>query len=154
MVQGLVNLKEFHEIMNSPHHGSTMGETERPKQKLFVVDDDPFVRTSLSRRLQRDGFIIHEFESGESVVEFLDSVASLPDAIILDYKMTGLNGMETSRLIRERFPSIPVILLTAYLGVIDIDEAKREGVFEVLTKNVELENLRFVIQHAVNRNQR
>ncbi len=138
--------------MTSPNHDSSIGTSDRPKQNLFVVDDDPFVRTSLSRRLQRDGFIIHEFESGESVVGYLDNVSSLPDAIILDYKMTGINGMETSRLIRERFPCIPVIILTAYLGVIDIDEAKREGVFEVLTKNVELENLRLVIQHAVNRN--
>jgi two-component system, NtrC family, response regulator HydG len=139
--------------MNSLHHSLTIGESDRPKQNLFVVDDDPFVRTSLSRRLQRDGFLVHEFESGESVVGCLDNVSRLPDVIILDYKMTGINGLETSRLIRQRFPRIPVILLTAYLGVIDIDEAKREGVFEVLTKNIELENLRVVIQDALNRNQ-
>jgi DNA-binding NtrC family response regulator len=128
-------------------------KSERPDADLFVVDDDPFVRASLARRLQRDGFRVHEFESGESVIGFLDNAPKLPEVIILDYKMTGINGLETFRLIRQRFPYMPVILLTAYSGTFDVQEAKRDGVFEVLTKSSELDNLRLVIQQAVDQNQ-
>lgn len=126
-----------------------MGNFEQSKQLLFVVDDDPFVRSILARRLQRDGFLVREFESGESLLGHMDWISAIPDAIILDHKMTGINGLETSRLIHQRFPRIPLILLTAYAGALDQDEATREGIFAVLTKKVELENLRTVIQHAV-----
>ena len=117
---------------------------------LFVVDDDEFVRSSLVRRLRREGFTIDEFESGESVLKSLEEGASHPDVIIMDYKMSGINGLETAHIIHQKFPHVPVILLTAYSRSFDCDAAKRNGVFEVLTKMVELEDLRNVIHRAIN----
>lgn len=117
---------------------------------LLVVDDDVFVRTSLSRRLRRDGFLVCELSSGESLLEYLNSNPVSPDAIIIDYKMMGMNGLEAYQSILPRFPHIPVILLTAYPGVVDEKEAKRLGIFEILTKKVDLDSLQLVIAEAVN----
>ncbi len=117
---------------------------------LLVVDDDPFVRTSIARRLRRDGFLVCELASGESLLEFLNSNPVSPDAIIIDYKMMGMNGLEAYQSILPRFPHIPVILLTAYPGVMDEKEAKQLGIFEILTKKVDLDSLQSVIAKAVN----
>ncbi len=124
--------------------------TEPSPISLLVVDDDVFVRTSLSRRLRRDGYLVFELASGESLLEYLSSNPVSPDAIIIDYKMMGMNGLEACQSILPRFPHIPVILLTAYPGVVDEKEAKRLGIFEILTKKVDLDCLQSVIAKAVN----
>lgn len=134
---------------SSPH--SVLNAGNPKSYRIFVVDDDELVRTNSARRLRQEGFDVHEFESGESVVEYLDPAEVVPDVIILDFKMTGLNGIETTRLIRQRSPSVPIILFTAYPGAINVDEAKREGIVEILTKEIELESLREVIHHALQR---
>lgn len=117
--------------------------------RIFYVDDDSFVRSSLSRRLTRRGYHVREFESGEAVVTCIKEEDKPPDVIILDYKMPGMDGLETFQAIRAFSEEIPVILFTAYSGAIDIEEVKRQGILEVLTKHVELENMIGVIQSAI-----
>lgn len=136
-------------IKDPSHLHPIFEEDSQKKWHLFVVDDDEVVRMSLARRLRRDGFDVQEFESGESMVEQLNRGVGLPDIFILDFNMTGLNGLETTKLIRQRSSSVPVILLTAYPGAIHVDEAKRVGVFRVLVKEIEIENLQEVIHHAI-----
>ncbi len=137
-------------VINDPSHlHPPLEEGSQKKWHLFVVDDEEVVRTSLARRLRRDGFDVHEFESGESMVEQLNREIGLPDAFILDFNMTGLNGLETTKIIRQRSASVPIILLTAYPGAIHVDDAKRVGVFRILVKEIEMENLREVIHHAL-----
>lgn len=72
----------------------------------------------------------------------------MPDAIILECHKAGFNGLEPTRLIRQRAPSLAGILFTAYFGDIKLDDAKREEDFKILTKEIELESLRTVIHHA------
>lgn len=130
-----------------------IGEVQGTGYRLFAVDDDEFVRASLARRLRKEGFDVHEFGSGEALVAYLDQGAILPDAIIMDYKMTGLNGVEITKLIRQRSSTVPVILLTAYLGVIDQDGAQREGVSRILTKTIDLECVPEVIVETIQQRQ-
>ena len=132
-------------LPRAPH----LGEAQDGGYRLFVVDDDEFVRTSLARRLRKEGFDVREFDSGEAMVVSIDQGAVLPDAIILDYNMTGLNGVETTKLIRQWSSSVPVILLTAYPGAIDQDEAQREGVSRILIKTIDLECVPKVIYQAI-----
>lgn len=134
---------------NPSHPQPILGEGNSKNYHIFVVDDDDLVRTSLARRLRREGFDIREFESGESVIEFLDQVSVAPDAIIMDFKMTGLNGVETTKRIRQQGSAVPVILLTAYPGAMNQDAARREGVFKILTKTIDLEGLPQVIYDAI-----
>ncbi|MGD9850776.1 MAG: response regulator [Nitrospirales bacterium] len=72
--------------------------------RIYYVDDDSFVRSSLARRLKRRGYHVREFESGESVVTYIQEEGELPDVIILDYKMPGMDGLETFQAIRYPFP--------------------------------------------------
>ncbi len=138
-------------MINNPTH--FLGKGQQKSYHLFVVDDDKFVRTSFVKRLRREGYHVDEFESGESVIECLTHTQDFPDVIILDFKMTGLNGLETTKRIRELSPFVPVILLTAYLGAINEDEAKRAGVFKSLTKTIDLECLPEIIHDAIEHRQ-
>lgn len=128
--------------LKSDHPGQHVGI-------LFYVDDDAFVRSSVARRLIRRGYLVREFDSGEAVVACLQDQAARPDVILLDYKMPGMDGLETFQEIRHLSSHTPVILFTAYSGAFNVEEVKRQGLFDVLTKNVELDNIIQVIQLAI-----
>ena len=65
------------------------------------------------------------FESGEALLEALDQ--EVPDLVLLDLKMPGLNGVQALRRLRERAPQTVVVLLTAYGTVEDAVEAMKVG---------------------------
>ena len=116
---------------------------------VFYVDDDVVVRSSIARRLIRRGYLVREINSGEELVSCLQEEQDSPDVILLDYKMPGMDGLETFNAIRPICPHTPVILFTAYPGALNVEEAKRQGLLDVLTKNVELDNIIGMLQLAI-----
>lgn len=125
-------------------------QLERHGGRVFYVDDDAVVRSSVARRLTRRGYLVREFDSGESILACFQTEQDRPDVILLDYHMPGMNGVETFHAIRDNMSDrIPVILFTAYPGALNVEETKRQGLLDVLTKNVELENIIGVIQVAM-----
>lgn len=81
--------------------------------KILIVDDSEIWRRLSKQILSTDGLSISEAESGEHAVEL--ARASAPDLVLMDYGMPGLDGLQTSRLLRE-LPGCertPIILLTA-----------------------------------------
>jgi DNA-binding NtrC family response regulator len=86
------------------------------KTKIFLVDDDKVFLKSLEIEfLQHDNFSVETFSSGEACIT---SIASLPDIIILDYHLDGIdktamNGIDTLDRIKELNQDIPVIILSS-----------------------------------------
>ena len=92
--------------------------------KVMVVDDTDHVRTMLAEMLELDGFeVVARAASGEDAVRTI--AESDPDVVVMDLKMPGIDGLETTRRIKEDRPSQPVILYTAYLDP-TIEAAARE----------------------------
>ena len=92
---------------------------------VLVVDDTDHVRTMLADMLELDGFsVIGRAGSGEEALGLLESID--PDVVIMDLKMPGLDGLETTRRVKERRPEQWVILYTAYLDKA-IERAAREA---------------------------
>ena len=80
----------------------------------MVVEDTDHVRRMLISMLELDGFeVVGAAGSGAEAVEQVASAD--PDVVVLDFKMPGLDGIETARLIRERRPEQPLILYTAFI---------------------------------------
>jgi DNA-binding NtrC family response regulator len=105
---------------------------------LFVDDEEDFVRTMAERmRLRNVGADVAL--SGEAALESL--AHDLPDVVVLDLKMPGLDGMEVLRRMRDRYPSVEVIILTGHGSSRDEAEALRIGAFAYLQKPVELSEL-------------
>jgi CheY-like chemotaxis protein len=77
---------------------------------VLLVDDDPSVRTYLSKRLEGEGFETHEAEDGiDGLVKLRNE---LPKVIITDLQMPRMSGIEFVSVVRRRFPSLPVIVLS------------------------------------------
>lgn len=81
-------------------------------KKILLVDDEESIHLLYRDELEEEGYEIHSVLSGNEALEKLDIIA--PDLVILDINMPGLNGIETLREMKERHPTMPVILSSAY----------------------------------------
>lgn len=106
---------------------------------VLVIDDDQGMRQVLKDFLERDGHRVIEAASGEAAV----SVVELEpiDVVILDKEMPGMNGMEVLSFLHRRFPSTPVILVTAFGGLHVAEESFRRGAVEYIEKPFRLSNV-------------
>ena len=116
------------------------------KLNVCVVDDDEVVRFNIAKKLSRLDCTVRAFESGEDLVEFLKNQEREPDVILMDYKMSGMNGLETLNAVRK-FSSIPAVIFTAYEGLVDLQAVKQLGRCEVMLKTIDLN----ILGHIVNR---
>lgn len=116
------------------------------KIKLLLVDDEEnFVKT-LAERLEIRGLKPEVVLSGEEALEFM--VKDLPDVIVLDLRMPGIDGMEVLRRVKKSKPDVQVIILTGHGTDKDQQEAMRIGAFEYHKKPVDIDALIFSIKNA------
>jgi DNA-binding NarL/FixJ family response regulator len=87
---------------------------EPPTIRTMLVDDHALVREGIRQILDKepDIAVIGEAERGDLALELLDSLQ--PDVVLLDVRMPGMSGIETTRRIRAAFPKIRVLILSAY----------------------------------------
>jgi DNA-binding response OmpR family regulator len=78
--------------------------------RVLVVEDDPTVAEVVTRYLEREGFAVESVGDGNEALARTD--AQLPDLVVLDIMLPGLDGLEVCRRLRSRAP-IPVVMLTA-----------------------------------------
>jgi CheY-like chemotaxis protein len=107
---------------------------------VLIVDDDYAVRESLRLVLQEKHFDVTTAEGGNQALELMGH--NVPDLVVLDLVMTGLNGPNTLKEIRKKWGLIPVILYTAYPDGDLIAQAMESSPFTLLTKPCSLK--RFV----------
>ncbi|KPK79270.1 MAG: hypothetical protein AMS25_13235 [Gemmatimonas sp. SM23_52] len=110
---------------------------------VLVVDDDAKIRESLSEALSDDVTEVRTAEDAERALSLVDE--RLPDIVISDVRMPGLDGLALLKLLRERAPSVDVILMTAYDDMPTVVTAMREGAIDFLVKPLDLHDLRRVI---------
>jgi len=84
--------------------------------------------------------------NGEQALKKMDD--DLPDVVVLDLKMPGMDGMEVLRRIRKAYPKVQVIMLTGHGSEKDEEEARKLGAFEYLQKPVEIETLMKKVKKA------
>jgi two-component system, cell cycle response regulator DivK len=119
--------------------------------KILLVEDNELNRDMLSRRLQRRGFEIVTAADGEKGIAL--AVSEMPDLILMDISLPGLNGWDATKQIRrnEATASIPIIALTAHAMSGDREKTLEAGCDEYETKPVELEVLLSKIQALLSR---
>ena len=107
--------------------------TERAKT-IFVVEDDERQRTIVAAFLEARGYRVRPDPSAEAALQRIG--LELPDLVLMDVRMPGMNGIEALAEMRTREPALPVILITAYADVRDAVEAMRRGAIDYLEKAV------------------
>ena len=90
-------------------------DSHQPVQRgatVLIVDDDEVILDSVGQMLEEEGFAVQTARDG---VEALDSIVErMPDVVLLDLKMAGMDGATTLKAIRMRWEGLPVIILTGY----------------------------------------
>ena len=82
--------------------------------RVMVVDDTDHVRRMLTSMLSLDGYeVVGDAASGPAAVDAVEGAD--PDIVVIDYKMPGMDGLDTARGIRQRRPDQVMILYTAYI---------------------------------------
>ena len=114
-------------------------ETNPHPPRILVVDDDPGQRSLLETFLRSQHFEVATADSGERALELLTSNGFA--MMISDVRMPGLSGLETLHRVRLRFPSLPVLLVTAFADIRDAVVAMRDGALNYLAKPIDLDEL-------------
>jgi DNA-binding NtrC family response regulator len=115
-------------------------------RSLLIVDDDHRVRASLSRALGVNDLQVATAGSAEEALSLLGKTP--PDVVLSDVRMAGLTGLELLTLLRERAPSIDVMLMTAFDDLPLVAAAMREGAVDFLVKPLDLHQLRRVLDRV------
>ncbi|RKE46787.1 sigma-54-dependent transcriptional regulator [Sphingobacterium detergens] len=100
--------------------------------KILIIDDEEKLRTLLAKIISLEGFEVIEAADIKSGLKKLDIFDV--DVVLCDVKLPDGNGVETAKLIKERYPVVEIILLTAYGNIPDGVQAIKNGAFEYITK--------------------
>jgi len=87
---------------------------------VWIVDDDRSIRWVLEKALAREEIPYKSFGNANDVLTALDSAAQPPRVLVSDIRMPGESGLDLLQWFKERFPALPVIIMTAYS---DLDSA-------------------------------
>jgi DNA-binding NtrC family response regulator len=116
---------------------------------LFIADDEIFIREGLREALERPGFVVETAADGHQARQKLQQRPY--HLVILDLRLPGLSGMELLDELREYHPDTQAIVLTAHGSVSTAVEAMKKGACDFLTKPVDLDHLRLVVDRALER---
>ncbi len=114
---------------------------------IIAVDADPGSRKTLETILRPDGFAIHQAGDPDEALRLLNSIS--PDLVLLDFKLTGRNGLEVAMEFKERLPAVPIIMITEDRDMRVVVQAIRRGIYDYLTKPVNANDLRVSISQAL-----
>lgn len=114
---------------------------------VLLVDDDPDLLKLVSLRLLASGHRVEAVASAEAALNVL--AVRRVDVVVTDWRLPGMDGLALFEEARRRFPSLPVIMLTAFGTVPDAVEAVGRGVFGYLVKPFDGRDLLAKIQQAL-----
>lgn len=119
------------------------------KPSVLVVDDDRSMRWVLQKAIEQVGYTVLTDSSAESALKRLDIMQ--PSVLITDIRMTGMDGFELLASARNRWPDLPVIIITAHSDLDSAVAAYQGGAFEYLPKPFDVDEAIELIKRAVSR---
>ena len=117
-------------------------------KRIYIVDDEPRLAELFVTVLRRDGFDAESFVNPLPMLERVDRGEN-PHLILADLMLPNLNGIELMEALRDRGLNVPVIIMTAHSSVQTAVEAMRLGAFHYLQKPVNLEEMRALLEKAL-----
>jgi two-component system, NarL family, response regulator LiaR len=116
--------------------------------RVMLVDDHTMVRRGLATFLKvfSDMLLVGEAENGEAAIELC--AEALPDVILMDMAMPGMDGATATRAIRQKFPRVQIIALTSFKEGKIIKSALEAGAIGYLLKDVNADDLAWAIRAA------
>jgi len=116
---------------------------------VLIIEDEVILSKNLTKFLEREGFEAKAVPDGEQGLKILDSFR--PDAVLLDYNLPGMNGLEVLQKIRQRDRHVKVIMVTGHGNVQVAVDAMKGGADDYLAKPVVLTELKLLLENALGR---
>jgi two-component system nitrogen regulation response regulator GlnG len=116
---------------------------------VWIVDDDKSIRWVLEKTLSREQILFKSFASASEALSQLDAGAAPPQVLISDIRMPGQSGLDLLQQVKDRFPSLPVIIMTAYSDLESAVAAFQGGAFEYLPKPFDVDQALELIRRAM-----
>ena len=117
--------------------------------RILVVDDEINIRGALVTLLEKKRYQVRGAGTGEEALEQLETAAA--DLVLTDLKMPGMGGMEFLRRLKQKWPDIEVLVMTAYGSIDTAIEAMRCGAYDYLTKPIDRERFPLAVEKALER---
>ncbi len=118
---------------------------------IWVVDDDRSIRWVLERAFEQAGMSVKTFENANNILELLNS--EVPNAVITDIRMPGVDGLQLLAEIGEAHPNLPVIIMTAHSDLDSAVSAYQGGAFEYLPKPFDVDEAIELVNRAIQHSQ-
>jgi two-component system nitrogen regulation response regulator GlnG len=116
---------------------------------VLIVDDEPSICWGFRELLADEGYDVSVASSAEEALELADRAA--PDAVVLDVRLPGRDGLSTIQDLRRRIGSAPIIVITAFGNLDTAVRALGEGAYDYLTKPFDLDQVSEVLRRALRR---
>ncbi|MBW6459690.1 MAG: sigma-54 dependent transcriptional regulator [Bacteroidales bacterium] len=116
-------------------------------KKILIVDDEESVRYSFRKLYKGPEYQV--FESGNGLEALSVIKKEKPDLVLMDIEMPGLSGLEAIRRVKDMYPRLPVIIITAFGTTERVIAAMKYGAFEYLEKPFDVDRLRAIISEAL-----
>ncbi|MBN2538104.1 sigma-54-dependent Fis family transcriptional regulator [candidate division WOR-3 bacterium] len=114
---------------------------------VLVVDDDVNLSRVIAGLLEKTGYRVERFDSGEALLERLEQDAT--GLVLLDFVLPGIDGVETLRRIKESRPGLPVVMMSGKGTVKAAVEALKLGAYDFLEKPLDADRLRVTVRNAL-----
>lgn len=118
---------------------------------VLVIDDDPVMRLSCSKILEKSSYRVATFADGESGLEAAKTMD--PDLVLVDLRMRGIGGIEVISAIHDLDPRIVLVVITGYATIQNAVEATKAGAYDFVPKPFSPEELRLVVGRGLERRQ-
>ena len=117
------------------------------KKRVLIVDDEQNIRRILQASFDKNGWVALAAESAQAALAILSE--DHVDCVLTDVTMPGMTGYQLQQQIADRYPNIPVIIMTAYGTIPQAIEAIRNGAFEFVTKPFDLDTVKKIVANAL-----
>ncbi|MFH0781639.1 MAG: UDP-3-O-acyl-N-acetylglucosamine deacetylase [Pseudomonadota bacterium] len=114
---------------------------------ICIVDDQPYICSTVSNILQDEGYKAMVFPDAESFWQSLDTLE--PSLVMLDIWLPGLDGLQLLKRLQGRFPALPIIMMSGHAGIETAVSAIKAGAYDFMEKPLHLEVLLDKVKSAI-----
>ena len=120
---------------------------EEDKARILIVDDEEYICSILARLMEKEGFKALVAHDGNTALKMIRT--EMPEVLLLDVRMPGMDGMEVLNKAKELDPDLPVIMITAHADIHGAVEALRTGAHDYLAKPFEHHEVIRIVHRAI-----